>query len=92
MKIVFLISLILVSIASSRINEKTCLPCHGNDWSKNALDISRNVSEMTHQEIENALIGYKNGTYGKDRKTLMAGQLRKYSIEELKEFAQTIGK
>ena len=39
---------------------------------------------MNVTEISAALIGYKDGTYGGKMKGLMAGQVAKYSVEELK--------
>ncbi|MDX9814171.1 MAG: hypothetical protein RBS91_05865 [Sulfurimonadaceae bacterium] len=75
----------------SAINELACFGCHGDDWSKIALGSSKIVATMTHKEIAEALIGYKNGTFGGDKKDLMRAQVQKYSDEELVEFANTIG-
>lgn len=54
---------------------KKCASCHGNDWSKKALNKSKHVSEMTQEEIEMALRGYKDGTYGGQMKAVMKGQI-----------------
>ncbi|QFR48644.1 cytochrome C [Sulfurimonas lithotrophica] len=74
------------------VNAGACKGCHGQDWSKEALGKSKNVAEMTHKEIADALIGYKAGTYGGPMKGLMKGQVAKYSDADLEAFAQTIGK
>lgn len=73
------------------VNAGACTGCHGADWSKLALGKGLNVSKMTHKEIANSLIGYKDGTYGRGMKGLMKGQVAKYSNEELIEFSKTIG-
>ena len=85
-------TLALATASIAAVNEKGCTSCHGADWSKKALGKSKDVSQMTHQEIADSLIGYKNGTYGGPMKGLMKGQVAKYSDEDLKAFAQTIGK
>lgn len=85
-------SLALATLSMAAVNEKACTSCHGADWTKAALGKSKNVAEMTHKEIEDSLIGYKDGSYGGPMKGLMKGQVAKYSDEELKAFSQTIGK
>lgn len=85
-------TLALATASIAAVNEKACTSCHGADWSKKALGKSKNVAEMTHKEIADSLIGYKNGTYGGPMKGLMKGQVAKYSDADLEAFAQTIGK
>jgi len=85
-------TLALVTAASAAVNGKACLACHGANWEKHAMGKSKIVAEMTHDQIAEALIGYKNGTYGGPMKGLMKGQVARYSEDELKAFAQTIGK
>lgn len=74
------------------VNAGACTGCHGSDWSKVALGKSKVVSDMTHAEIAESLIGYKDGSYGGPMKGMMKGQVAKYSNAELEAFAQTIGK
>lgn len=75
----------------SHVNALACYGCHGSDWSKSALGSSKIVATMTHKEIADALIGYKNGTFGGDKKELMRAQVEKYSDEELIRFSMGIG-
>ena len=82
----------LVSVLIAAVDSESCFVCHGEDWSKKALGKSKVVANMTHDEIAISLIGYKNGTYGRIMKGLMKDKIKDYSIQELKEFAQTIGK
>ncbi len=85
-------ALAMATTSMAAVNGKACASCHGADWSKKALGKSKVVSDMTHAEIATALIGYKDGSYGGPMKGLMKGQIGKYSDDELKEFAETIGK
>jgi len=39
---------------------------------------------MTKQEVSDALVGYKNGTYGGPMKGIMKGQVAKYSEADLR--------
>jgi cytochrome c-type protein NapB len=87
-----IVALTATTALMAGVNAGACTGCHGADWSKIALGKSLNVAEMTHQQISDALVGYKNGTYGKAMKGLMKGQVAKYSEADLKAFAQTIGK
>lgn len=74
------------------INSGACTGCHGDKWEKEALNKSKIVSSMSYDEIVNALIGYKNGTYGRDMKSLMKAQVQKYSDDEIKRFAKSIAR
>jgi len=87
------LALLVTSVGlMAAVNGKTCVGCHGGDWSKKALGKSNVVSSMTHAEIATALKGYKDGSYGGPMKGLMKGQVAKYSNEDLDAFSATIGK
>jgi len=79
-------------LLNASVNGTGCTGCHGVNWDKKALGKSLKVSEMTNSEIEKALIGYKEGTYGGQMKGLMKGQVNKYSNKEMSDFSKTIGK
>jgi len=85
-------TLALVTAASAAVNGKACAACHGADWSKHAMGVSKVVANLTHDEIATALKGYKAGTYGGARKGVMKGQVARYSDADLEAFAKTIGK
>lgn len=72
------------------INIDACASCHGYDYDKQALSKSKIVSKMTKEEIEESLLGYKDGTYGGAMKSLMKSQVMKYTDEELKVIAEMI--
>jgi len=80
-----ILSLFLVSVAAfAAVNTKVCAGCHGQNFEKSAMGKSKIVKDMTRQEVSNALIGYKNGTYGGAMKMVMKNQVSKYSDEDLK--------
>lgn len=74
----------------SDINIDACASCHGYDYDKQALSKSKVISKMSKEEIEEALLGYKDGTYGGAMKSLMKSQVMKYTDDELKEIAKII--
>jgi cytochrome c-type protein NapB len=71
-------------IYKSSIKLDSCKGCHGVNFEKAALGQSKVVSNMTKEEVTNALIGYKNGTYGRSMKNMMKSNIDMYSEEELK--------
>ncbi len=67
-----------------------CKGCHGAKGEISALDKSKIIQNMNKLEIYNALIGYQNGTYGREMKGLMKGQVNGMSKTELKNLARYI--
>lgn len=67
-----LITLMLLTVVPelSLADMDRCVSCHGVDFEKSALGVSKIVKNMTEQEIKTALNGYKNG-YGGSMKELM---------------------
>ncbi len=70
-------------ILKSSINLTSCKSCHGVDFEKAALGKSKVVRDMTKAEVTEALIGYKDGTYGGSMKNMMKSHVVKYSDEQL---------
>ena len=87
-------ALTVTSAAIAGVNGAACAACHGKAFEKPAMGKSKVVKDMTHAEIETALLGYKNtaGFGHSPMKGAMAGQVKRYSDADLKAFAQTIGK
>ena len=75
-----LISVTSLIAGSSDINLKSCTGCHGQIFEKKAMGKSLIVYEMNSTEIQNALIGYQNDTYGGSMKGIMKGQLKDKNI------------
>ena len=71
-------------IIKSSIDLVSCIECHGINFEKSALGQSRIVGDMTKDEVSAALIGYKNGTYGRSMKNMMKSHVIMYSDEKLR--------
>lgn len=61
-----------------------CAGCHGQKGEKSALNKSKVIQSWSSQEVQNALNGYKNDTYGEAMKGLMKSQVLSLSDEEIK--------
>jgi len=88
--IITILTLGLISVTASAVDTKACAGCHGADFGKSALGKSKVVKDMSQADIEKALNGYKDGSYGGAMKTLMKGQVAKFSADDIKEIAKSI--
>jgi len=70
-------------VLNAEVNLNTCKGCHGENFEKAALGKSKLVFNMSKEQVSEALIGYKRGTYGGTMKGVMLGQVSYYSIEDL---------
>ncbi|MBC8237688.1 MAG: c-type cytochrome [Helicobacteraceae bacterium] len=62
---------------------KKCAGCHGMNGEKVALGKSKIIANMSEAELNTAMNGYKDGSYGGPMKGLMKGQVAKLSTEEI---------
>jgi len=69
---------------------KKCVACHGANGEKPALGKSKVLTQMSQDEVLNALNGYKDGSYGGMMKALMKGQVANLSDEDISALAQYI--
>lgn len=69
---------------------KACAGCHGANAEKQALGKSQIIKGWDATKVENALHGYKNGTYGTEMKGVMKGQVARLSDEDIKALAAHI--
>ncbi len=67
-----------------------CAGCHGQKAEKKALGMSKIIVNLSSKEIENALNGYKKGTFGGAMKSIMQGQVHSLSEKDIKELADYI--
>ena len=74
----------------AKVTYKACSACHGADAGNAALGKSKIIKGWTADKIENALNGYKDGTYGGAMKGIMKGQASKLSAKEIKAVSQYI--
>ncbi len=89
-----ILGLTVVGVVSlfAEVNIAACAGCHGANFEKVALGKSKIVKDMTKADIEKALKGYKDGSYGGPMKAIMKGQVAKLSDADIKEIAEKIGK
>lgn len=69
---------------------KVCATCHGVNAEKAALGKSKVIKGWDSVKIENALHGYKEGTYGGPMKAVMKGQVSKLDSEEIEAVSEYI--
>ena len=62
---------------------KKCAGCHGDAGEKVALGKSKVIANMTEDELNDAMNGYKKGTYGGPMKGLMKGQVGRLSTDDI---------
>ena len=95
-KVIAVASLLTPALFAS--NLAACKGCHGKNFEKEAMGVSKDVSKMTKEEIIAALKGYKDGTYkgGKDGSgsmaTIMRGQVATLDDAAIEAMADEIKK
>jgi cytochrome c len=67
-----------------------CAGCHGADGSKVPMNTGKPVKGMSAAEAEEALKGYKAGTFGGEKKAMMVKLVQPLSDEEIKALAEYI--
>jgi cytochrome c553 len=81
MKTLVLLILIFNSLLSKDIGKELfmqkCAGCHGKKAEKKALGVSKVIHGWNKVSLEDALRGYKEGTYGEHLKNVMKEQLKK---------------
>lgn len=75
--------------ASALYGEK-CASCHGAKADKPALGKSQIIAQWPASQIEEALHGYKSGSYGKEMKAIMQGQAKSLSPDQIKALSKYI--
>jgi len=69
-----------------------CKGCHGADGSKEALGVGAPLKGQSASDIVKKLHGYKDGSYGGSKKSIMKGQANRLSDDEMKAVAEYISK
>jgi cytochrome c553 len=67
-----------------------CASCHGANGEKVALNVSKVIKDFSKENFISAVKGYQNGTYGGTMKTLMNGQVKSLTDDEIKAIADYI--
>lgn len=82
---------VALSAADGAALFQKCAACHGAQGEKMALGKSKVINTMQPSEIETALNGYKDGSYGGSMKALMKGQVATLTDDQIKTIAAYIG-
>ena len=69
---------------------KACASCHGQKAEKEALGKSQVIKGWDKQKIVDAINGYKAGTYGREMKNIMKGQVSNKTDVEIDALATFI--
>ena len=78
--------------AVAGVDLKACAACHGAEFEKKAMGVSKIVKDMSKEDIVTALKGYKDGSYGGNMKALMKGQVASFDDAKIEEVAGQIVK
>ena len=62
---------------------KSCKGCHGADGAKVAMGMTRPPKGLPVDEVKAALVGYKAGTYGGEKKAMMERVAATLADEEI---------
>jgi len=80
----------LASTSAFAVSTAACAGCHGQNFEKKAMNVSKIVKDMSKEEIVTALKGYKAGTFGGAMKGVMAGQVKNLSDADIEAIAGQI--
>ncbi len=78
--------------ATAEVNTAACAGCHGANFEKKAMGVSKEVNTMSKADIVAALKGYKDGSYGGSMKALMKGQVAALDDATIEAIANKVGK
>ncbi len=81
---------IAATVDGKTIYTQKCVSCHGTKGEKSALGKSQIIADFTEEQIKDALKGYQDGSYGKEMKGLMQGQVKSLEREQIDALAKHI--
>jgi len=81
---------LLAAATMMAANYAPCAGCHGAKAEKKALGKSQVIAGWDAAKIEEALKGYKAGTYGGAMKGVMKGQVARLSDADIADLAKQI--
>lgn len=88
--IIILATLGLLNTVTLAVDLTTCIGCHGKNFEKPAMNLSRIVKDLKEDEIRKALKGYKEGSHGGSMKEVMRNQISKFTDDEIEEIIKII--
>jgi cytochrome c553 len=83
-------TVVTAAVDAKALFTQKCASCHGNKAEKSALNKSQVIANFSEQQINDALHGYQAGSYGKEMKSLMQGQVKSLSPEQISALAKHI--
>jgi cytochrome c len=86
------LALATFALADAPAAYNTCKACHGDKGEKNTIAKDLVPASLSKAEVEKALNGYKDGSYGGAMKGVMKGQVMRLSDADIKALADYIGK
>jgi len=78
--------------ATAEVSTTACAGCHGANFEKKAMGVSKVVKDMSKADIVKALKGYKDGSYGGAMKGIMKGQADPLNDAQIEAIANKVGK
>ena len=94
-KVILGVSILAITNLSANYGENLfnkCKGCHGINGEKKALGKSQIIKGWDAKKLNEALNGYKNGTYGGAMKGIMKGQVMSLKDEDIKALSEYISK
>ncbi len=88
--LVTLATLGLINTTTLAVDLTTCIGCHGKNFEKPAMNLSRIVKDLKKEEIRKALKGYKEGSHGGSMQDVMSNQISKFTDNEIEEIIDII--
>jgi len=79
----FTIASIADDTGTAKLYQSKCASCHGKHGELKALNTSRPIATLTQAQIEEALNGYKDGSYGGKMKKVKQGIVRNLDADEI---------
>ncbi len=74
------------------VNTTVCAGCHGANFEKKAMGVSKIVKDLSKDDIIKALKGYKDGSYGGSMKGIMKAQASALDDATIEAIANKVGK
>ncbi len=79
-----------ITVDGKAIYTQKCVSCHGAKAEKSALNKSQTIADFSEVQVKDALEGYKAGTYGKEMKGIMQGQVKTLDDTQIEALAHYI--
>lgn len=81
---------VIAPVDGGALFNQKCVSCHGAKAEKAALGKSQIIATFSEGQIKDALKGYQAGTYGKEMKAVMQGQVKALDDSQIDAIAKHI--